>query len=52
MKPAAYAKAYFDLREGLIELFGRPVDLMTGASLRNPHLMRRVEAERINLYVG
>ena len=52
MKPAVYAKAYFDLREGLIELFGRSVDLMTSAGLRNPHLMRRVEAERISLYVG
>lgn len=52
MRPAAYAKAYFDLREGLIELFERPVDLMTSAGLKNPHLMRRIEAERFNLYVG
>ena len=52
MKPAAYARAYFDLREGLVELFGRPVDLLTNAGLKNPHLMRRVEAERYHLYVA
>lgn len=52
MRPAAYARAYFDLREGLVELFGRPVDLVTRAGLKNPHLMRRIEAERLSLYVN
>ena len=52
MKPADYAKAYFDLREGLLELFERPIDLITRAGLKNPHLQRRVEAELVNLYVG
>lgn len=52
MKPAVYAKAYFDLREGLVEVFQRPVDLVTDAGLRNPHFMRRIETERLNLYVS
>jgi len=52
MKPSDYAKAYFDLREGLLELFERPIDLLTRAGLKNPHLQRRVEAELVNLYVG
>lgn len=52
MRPAAYARAYFDLREGLVELFDRPIDLMTSAGLKNPHLMGRIEAERLNIYVG
>lgn len=52
MKPAAYARAYFDLREGLVDLFGRPVDLLTDAGLKNPHLMHRVEAERYSVYVA
>ena len=52
MKPAAYAKPYFDLREGLVELFRRPVDLTTDASLKNPYFVRRIGTERLNLYVG
>ena len=52
MRPASYAKAYFDLREGLVEIFQRPVDLVTDAGLRNPHFLQRLEAERFNLYVG
>ena len=52
MRPAVYAKAYFDLREGLVEVFQRPVDLVTDAGLKNPHFMRRIETERLNLYVS
>jgi len=52
LRPAAYARAYFELREGLIELFERPVDLVTSAGLKNPHFMSRIESERQNLYVA
>ena len=52
MKPATYAKAYFNLREGLVDLFQRPVDLVTDAGLKNPHFMKRIETERLNLYVS
>lgn len=52
LRPAAYARAYFELREGLIELFERPVDLVTSAGLKNPHFMSRFESERQNLYVA
>ena len=52
MRPAVYAKAYFDLREGLVEVFQRPVDLVTDAGLKNPHFVRRIETERLNLYVS
>lgn len=50
MAPAAYADAYFSLREGLAELFGRDVDLVTDSSLDNPYFRTRVESERRNLY--
>lgn len=48
--PAAYARAWFALKEQLETLFGRPVDLLTTGSLENPHLRQRVEAERITLF--
>jgi hypothetical protein len=50
LSPAAYAEAYFGLREALETLSGRPVDLVTEAALENPYLRRRVEAERRALF--
>lgn len=50
--PAVYADAFFGLREGLISLFGRPVDLVTEASLANPYFRHRVLAERQTLFRG
>jgi uncharacterized protein len=47
---SAYADAYFGLREGLAELFGREVDLITEPALENPYLRRRVEAQRRRLF--
>ncbi len=48
--PAAYAKAYFALKDGLETLFGRPVDLVTGSSLVNPYFRERINAERQTVY--
>lgn len=48
--PAAYAKAYFALKDGLESLFGRPVDLVTGSSLVNPYFRERILAERQLVY--
>lgn len=50
--PAAYARAYFELKEGLEALFGRPVDLLTPSSLTNPYFHRRVSAERQQVYAS
>lgn len=50
LSSSAYADAYFGLREALAELFGREVDLLTDAALKNPYLRRRVEAERERLF--
>lgn len=52
LAPGAYADAYFGLLSALETLFGRRVDLLTGASLTNPYLRRRVEAERRPLFVA
>lgn len=48
--PAQYAQAYFSLKEGLEELFRRPVDLVTGSSLANPYFRDRLARERQNIY--
>jgi hypothetical protein len=50
LPPAKYADAYFALKESLEALFGRPVDLITEASLENPYFRERVEAERQAVY--
>ncbi len=42
--------AYMDLAEGLEGLFGRPVDLLTERSIRNPYFCRSVEASRVRIY--
>lgn len=48
--PSAYAAAYFELKSGLEQLFGRSVDLVTSASLVNPFFIKRLEAERKTVY--
>lgn len=50
LEPSRYAENYFSLREGLVALFGRDVDLGTEASLANPFFRRRVLAERRTLF--
>lgn len=52
MPPKDYAQSYFDLKEGLEQLFQLPVDLLTPAGLKNPYLRARVEAERQVVYVA
>jgi predicted nucleotidyltransferase len=52
LPPAAYADAYFSLKEQLERLFNRPVDLLTAASIVNPYLRATVEAERQTVYAA
>ena len=47
-----YADAYFGLKEELERLFGRPVDLVSLASLSNPYFIREIEASRRLLYAA
>ena len=46
------ADQYFGLLEALQRLFGRPVQLVTRRSLRNPHLIRSIEKTRKALHVA
>ena len=41
---------YFTLKEALQELLGRPVDLVTAESIRNPYFRADIDASRVNVY--
>lgn len=47
-----YVNAYFGLREALADLFGRDVDLVAVAALRNPYVKAEVERTRTLLYAA
>jgi predicted nucleotidyltransferase len=44
------ADDYFGLRDGLMDLFGRDVDLVVEQSVRNPWFLRKAGAQRIRLF--
>jgi uncharacterized protein len=41
---------YFELKEMLEEIYGRPVDLLLEDSIENPYLREVIEATRVNIY--
>jgi predicted nucleotidyltransferase len=43
---------YFDLKEGLEGIFGRPVDVVVEDSLRNPYFKASVDRSRRTVYAG
>ena len=45
-----YADRYLGFAEDLEQLFGRPVDLVTEQSIRNPYLRREIESTRQLIY--
>ncbi|GAA1278571.1 nucleotidyltransferase family protein [Saccharothrix xinjiangensis] len=47
-----YFGSYFALKEGLERIFGRPVDLVSGSSIRNPYFRQRVMETREQLYAA
>ncbi len=50
--PGGYADAFFGLKESLESLFGRPVDLVAAAAIRNPYFRESVEQSRVPLYAA
>ena len=52
LTPGSYADNWFGLREALVELFGRPVDLVTDGAIRNPHFREAVERSQQTLYAA
>ena len=43
---------YMDLRQALVDLLGRPVDLLMPAAIRNPYLRSRIDEQRTLLYAA
>ena len=43
---------YFDLKEGLESLFGRPVDLVVEDAIKNPYFRQAVERTRKNVFAA
>jgi predicted nucleotidyltransferase len=52
MAPEEHADAYFGLLADLEALFGRRVDLVESAALRNPYRRREIEATQVVLHVA
>ena len=52
MQPGAYVDAFFGLKEGLEELFGRRVDLVSAASIHNRYFRQSVESTKALLYAA
>jgi hypothetical protein len=48
--PGDYAHCYLELANALEQLFGRRVDLVTEASIRNPYFRQSVEATQELVY--
>ena len=52
MEPGAYAEAYFGLRDSLISLLDKPVDLVVISAIENPFFLRGIEPNRTLLYAS
>lgn len=50
--PANLFDAFFDLRQQLSALLGRPVDLVMPSALRNPYVKASIETSREPLYAA
>ncbi|OYV66786.1 MAG: hypothetical protein B7Z74_10565, partial [Deltaproteobacteria bacterium 21-66-5] len=50
LAPGERADAYFSLLEDLESIFGRRVDLVERAALRNPFVRESVEATQVVIY--
>lgn len=52
LSPGEYAESYFGLLEELEKLYGKHVDLLMRSAVKNPYLLRSIEASREPLYEG
>ena len=49
---AGYADRYFGLLEALEQLFGRPIDLVVDAAIKNPYFRQSVARSKALLYAA
>ncbi|MFH1717348.1 MAG: nucleotidyltransferase domain-containing protein [Planctomycetota bacterium] len=50
--PGDLFNRYFDLKEGLEQIFSRPVDVVLEDSLKNPYFKLAIEQVRKNIYAA
>jgi len=50
--PGDLFSRYFDLKEGLEQIFGRPVDVVLEESLKNPYFKLAIEQTRRQVYAA
>ena len=48
--PLGYADNYFNLKFGLSDLFGRPVDLLENKALRNAQMRKHIDESKQLIY--
>ena len=49
-QPASQARRCIALAEGLEALLGKPVDLVTQRSIRNPYFAQAIQGQRVPVY--
>ena len=52
IQEAMTMSAYFDFKEALERLFGREVDLVERAAVRNPYFREELEETQVQLYAA
>ena len=52
MPPIPYAHAFNALQEGLEEMFGHPIDLVSAKSIINPYFAQSVAASKETVYAA
>lgn len=52
LPPGTYASNFFDLKEALESLLGRPVDLVVASAIRNPWFRKSIEQSKALLYAS
>lgn len=50
MTPTNHAESYFSLKEALVNLFQRSIDLIEYKAINNPYLLKQINQEKIIIY--
>jgi hypothetical protein len=52
MSPDEHAQSYFGLLRELERMFERKIDLVEVSAVRNPYILRNIEASKVSLYAA
>ena len=51
-EPGVYAKTFFGLYDALLKIAGRPIDLVTERSIRNPYFRKSIDRNKRLIYAA